>query len=386
MAKVQTKFLYAEEVPVSEKIDEYLNAWLNMLWLRPATALQKSLELKLLGRFLPFKEPAADLGCGDGTHSSLICGARFSQDFDMYLSVADMTVSNDCISSNRLGPQQKQFLKKAENEKDYYKGKDAFLHFDQTAYEGRIVYEKEPANHFDWSCDIAESLVKKARLLRTHKNAVVADLTKPLNLEDGQFMTIYSNVSYWMENKEGLFAEKCRILNDDGAIFMTAQDPAIVEELAIATIVEKHRDMLQHKTTPNWVSQIDRGRRDQVMGRLLSIGDWNGIFEKSGLEIFFVGRYMSRDAYWHYDMDLRETFPSDVAMAARLANAPVESGNLGNQLRRMWKHDRVRHFYEKWQSFFYDDKHWQRDIPRAWNFFGLKKVGKKCWAEKLIGF
>ena len=48
--------------------DDRLLAWLNILWLRPATALLKANELKHLSRFLPFKEPAADLGCGDGSN------------------------------------------------------------------------------------------------------------------------------------------------------------------------------------------------------------------------------------------------------------------------------------------------------------------------------
>jgi hypothetical protein len=383
MVKSVNELTFAEEVPFSPEIDERLIAWLSMLWLRPATGLQKALELKLLGRFLPFQEPAADLGCGDGTHSSLICGARFTDDFDMYLSVANISSNGDSISNDVSRLQSEKFLQKADTENDYYQGRDAFLHFDAAAYESRLAYRQEPVNHFDWSCDIGDSLVKKARLLKTHQNAVVADLSEPLSVEAGRFRTIYSNVSYWMENKEQLFAEKHRALNDEGVIFMTAQDPSIVKEIAIASIVEKHRDSLQHANTPDWVAQVDRGRRDQVRGRLLSIDEWNAIFSKCGLEVFFCGKYMSRDAYWHYDLDLRETFPSDVALAARLANAPGLSTEFGNQMRRRWKQDRVQHFYKKWKPFYYDEDRWQEDIPRAWNFFGLKKIGKRCWAEDL---
>jgi hypothetical protein len=386
MIKLADKATFAEEVPKSPKMDEQLRAWLEMLWLRPATGLQKALELKLLGRFLPFQEPAADLGCGDGTHSSLICGARFFSDFDMYLSVADIASSKEDLSgsSTDLGSQPKKFLQKADTEKDYYQGSDAFLHFDATAYESQITYRQDPVNSFDWSCDLAASLVKKAQLLKVHKNAVVADLSKPLNVNSGRFKTIYSNVSYWMENKGQLFSEKCRALHEDGVIFMTAQDPSILANIAIASIVEKHSNALQHGNTPDWVTQIDRGRRSQVRGKLLSIDEWKAVFSKCGLEIFFCGKYMSRDAYWHYDLDLRETFPSDVALAGRLARPPDSSREFGREMRARWKQDRVEHFYEKWQSFYYDKDGWQRHIPRAWNFFALKKVGKRCWAEDLV--
>ena len=94
-------------------------------------ALQKANELKHLSRFLPFQEPAADLGCGDGTHSAMVCGARFHEDFDMYLSVTDMTRGRSTQSDKGI------HFKAAQLEEEYYKGADSFLFFDKSRYHVR---------------------------------------------------------------------------------------------------------------------------------------------------------------------------------------------------------------------------------------------------------
>jgi len=354
--------------------DERLRAWLNVLWLRPACALHKSLEMKHMSRFLPFVEPAADLGCGDGTHSAMICGARFHEDFDMYLSIQEM--SHDSSKKDKDGIH----FENAEKEDEYYKGGDPYLYFKKEAYEGKIKFEAEPKNRFAWGCDLAETLVEKAKLLGLYDKVDVANLCEPLDVPANHFKTVYSNVSYWMDNKEQLFREQHRILTDDGVSLMMAQDPIIHNEIALMAIVRNNLESLGLKEVPKWAQEVDRGRIAQTKDKLLNPQQWNELFEKTGFEMIYFGQYLSRDAYWQYDMDLRETFPADSKLAQRL----LKQGPDGARLRREWKRDRIDHFFKKWQQFYQDPGGWQKEMPRTRNFFAIKKKGKKSWADNIV--
>ena len=262
---------------------------------------------------------------------------------------------------------------------DYFSGGDPYLYFDKDSILSSFEKTLDKNFSFEWGCDLSKDLVEKAKLLNLYKEVVVHDLSKPLPLPDKSFSTIYSNVSYWMNDKDTLFSEHKRILKDDGVALMTAQDPIIHEELALTTIARKYSKHLGHSSDPEWLKQLDRGRIDQTKGLLLNEEEWRGLFEKSGLEILYFGKFMSRDAYWHYDTDLRETFPSDVNLAQNL----TKIGSDGQRLRDNWKKNRVDHYLNKWKPFFNDNNDWQKDIPRSWNFFVIKIKNNISWPEKI---
>ena len=88
---------------------------------------------------------------------------------------------------------------------------------------------------------------------------------------------------------------------------------------------------------------------------------------------------MSRDAYWQYDMDCRETFPADVNLLQKLR----KMGPKGKKLAKEWKADRVNHFVKKYSYFYHNPGNWQKGQKRCLNFFALKKKGEKCWADKI---
>jgi len=60
-----------------------LNNFLNVFWLRPETALWRSLDVEAMDRF-NFKSPSLDLGCGDGIFSFIRAGGSFANDFDAF--------------------------------------------------------------------------------------------------------------------------------------------------------------------------------------------------------------------------------------------------------------------------------------------------------------
>lgn len=312
--------------------------------------------------------------CGDGTHSSMICGARYHPDFDMYLSIKYMTKKKSKKNDKKI------HFKTATEEEDYYRGGDPYLYFNKKDYEGRMKFIKKPVNHFHWGCDIAPTLCDKATMLFIYDYVTVQDLSKPLDrAQSNAYRTIYSNVTYWMKNKIQLFKEQHRILTDDGVILMMAQDRIIHEQIALATVVRNNLKKLGLKKLPQWAKEIDRGRIAQTTGKLLSDKEWRTLFKKTGFEILYHGQYMSRDAYWQYDMDQRETFPTD----SKLAQELIKLGPKGIKLRREWKKDRVEHFFNKWQQFYHNPGNWQKGLPRALNFYALKKKGKKSWADKI---
>jgi len=367
------KIINAEDIHDNKEAeDERLKTWCNMLWLRQATALFKANELKHLARFLPFKEPAADLGMGDGTHSAMICGARFDPDFDMYMTINTMDTGKSERDSDKI------HFKDTDKEEDYYRGGDPYLHFNKEDYEGKVKYTQKPINRFAWGMDIAPELVEKAKMLDLYDQCDVGDLSKPLEWkQDKFFKTIYSNVTYWMDNKVQLFKEHHRILTDDGVILMMAQDPVIHEELALTAFVRNNLKHLGHSELPQWVKEVDRGRIAQTTGKLLTPEEWGKIFDEAELEIIYHGQYMSRDAYWQYDMDQRETFPADSKLLQKLRKGSPEE----QQLAREWKEDRVSHFFKKYSYFYHNPGNWQNGQKRALNFFALKKKGQTSWAD-----
>ena len=68
---------------------EILRRFLNAYWLRPETALWRTLDVNSMKNF-KFVSPSLDLGCGDGTFSFLRAGGEFKDTFDVFLDVDNL--------------------------------------------------------------------------------------------------------------------------------------------------------------------------------------------------------------------------------------------------------------------------------------------------------
>ena len=65
--------------------NEFLKNQLNVNWLRPETALWRSIDSTLITKH-EIKAPSLDLGCGNGIHSFITAGGNFSLDYDSYMN------------------------------------------------------------------------------------------------------------------------------------------------------------------------------------------------------------------------------------------------------------------------------------------------------------
>lgn len=68
---------------------EMLRKFLNAYWLRPETAMWRTLDVESMKNF-DFISPSLDLGCGDGTFSFLRGGGEFLDNFDVFLDVDNL--------------------------------------------------------------------------------------------------------------------------------------------------------------------------------------------------------------------------------------------------------------------------------------------------------
>ena len=61
----------------------YLEELLSVFWLRPETALWRSIDIETMKDF-EFFAPSLDLGCGDSIFSFIRAGGRFDITFDAF--------------------------------------------------------------------------------------------------------------------------------------------------------------------------------------------------------------------------------------------------------------------------------------------------------------
>ena len=62
-----------------------LRNFMNAYWLRPETALWRSIDVEVMKNF-EFESPSLDMGCGDGMFSFLRAGGSFDLNFDVFRS------------------------------------------------------------------------------------------------------------------------------------------------------------------------------------------------------------------------------------------------------------------------------------------------------------
>ena len=62
---------------------DYLRAFLGLYWLRPETAVWRTLDCLALAE-VAFKAPILDLGCGDGLFSFARAGGTVRPEYDVF--------------------------------------------------------------------------------------------------------------------------------------------------------------------------------------------------------------------------------------------------------------------------------------------------------------
>jgi len=228
------------------EVDEYLKQFLNVYWLRPETALWRTIDCVKLSE-IKFEKPVIDIGCGDGIFSFIKAGGKFGLGFDMYLSVKDLN--------------------------NFFENVDIYDTFSDNDMVYNII--KKPTHRIDVGLDRKQQLLNKADFIQVYDKLIQHDANNKLPLEDESFNTIFSNIVYWLDNVDKTLNEFARIVTDEGKIILMLPDKSFKDSFI-------YNHYLQDKSI--WAKLLDRGRYGQLK-KCYSFDEWNTFFKK-GIRYF----------------------------------------------------------------------------------------------------
>lgn len=206
--------------------ERILTNFLNAYWLRPETALWRTLDVVAMRDF-KFASPSLDMGAGDGTFSFLRAGGEFDNRFDVFLDV--------------------------DNLDSYFDNVDVY---DSWHGDRNITVTKKAEYQIDYALDHKMSLMKKAERLGFYKNFVEADANKRLPFPDGSFRSVFSNMIYWLDDPKHAFEEIHRVLTDEGVCCVMLPDTHFLHSSFYYELYESKGRPANFK----FLELIDRGR------------------------------------------------------------------------------------------------------------------------------
>lgn len=259
-------------------MDSILHNFLNVYWLRPESALWRTLDVEAMKDFR-FESPSLDLGCGDGNFSFLRAGGAFADSFDAFMQVGnlDKFFENvdvyDCYNSRKMG-----------------------------IGKGRIC--RPPDYQIDVGLDHKASLLSKAKELDFYRQFVEADANGRLPFEDESFQTVFSNIIYWLDNPSKAFREIYRILKKGGCCCAMLPNTAYLDSSFYYSLYlkEKRREF-------EFLKLIDRGRITDNLKIVNTYDGWKEVIEVAGLKIEACIPHLSKPMLQIWDIGLRPLFP-----------------------------------------------------------------------------
>lgn len=255
---------------------EIYNRFLNAYWLRPETAIWRTLDVLAMKQF-HFLSPSLDLGCGDGTFSFLRADGEYKESFDVFLDI-------DYLD---------QFFEKV----DVY---DSF----KNPRGGKSQIKKSPDYLIDVGLDHKKNLISKAAQLGLYHDFVEADANQKLPFQNESFQTVFSNIIYWLDNPLEVFKEIYRVLRKNGTCCIMLPNTTYLESSFYYSFYKK-----EGKEEFKFLELIDRGRMQDNLKIVKSYQDWKEIIEKAGLEIEDCIPHLSKTVIQIWDIGLRPIFP-----------------------------------------------------------------------------
>lgn len=259
----------------------FLDAHLNVNWLRPESALWDAIASSVISEF-PVRSPSLDLGCGNGIFSFITAGGAFSLDYDWYRNA---------------------------NPEGFWDNRDIYDNFTVPVRQNVIV--KEPEYRMDYALDAKSNLLAQARALKFYRQAVHADANYPLPFHDGSFETVFSNILYWLNSAEQSLKEIKRILRPGGKGMICLQDPTFKEYCPSYRWKELNSEVLR---------LLNRGRSESSFWTM-SYGEIAGVMATLGLKVVAHSRYLSTLTLRAWDIGLRPLSPVLIKMVQKLTEA-----------------------------------------------------------------
>lgn len=263
----------------SKKPDkDMLKRCLNVFWVRPETAVWRACDATLLSD-INFKEPSLDMGCGDGVFSFIFRGGKFGLDFDVYKAAKTDT-------------------------KDFFKKKDIYDTYRKGVLKPTII--RKPKGRFTVGFDLKQNLLKKAGELGLYRRLVQGS-GDDLPFNDEEFMTIFSNVVYWIPDLDKTLSELHRVLKKDGIIVITVPNDKFKKYLKSYHKYKEHQKK-GNKRRSELFYKLDRGRHNTYFN-CLDLKQWKKHFDKAELEIVRHENYLSRKLIRFWDIGFRPISP-----------------------------------------------------------------------------
>jgi len=257
---------------------DYLSRFLNVFWLRPETAMWRTLNCSTI-EDIEFRHPIADLSCGHGVFSFIRAGGDFDPSFDVYTGVGNL--------------------------QDFFEGAD--IH-DTTSDHYRPAVRQAPSYRIDVGTDWKQSLLDKSATLDFYDRLVLHDNNELLPFPDESFATIFSNSVYWISRLEEHLRDIRRVLRPGGRGVLVLKTSAVLDYTLSS---------FESFLGPEWLAMIDRGRKESYP-RLFSADEWAVMLEAAGFQVVSCRPQVSWLHAHIWDIGLRPLSPVLMRMAGSL--------------------------------------------------------------------
>lgn len=256
---------------------EILKNFLNAYWIRPETAIWRTLDTMLL-RKLEFIKPIIDIGCGDGLFIFTLFGGKIDSNYDVYRTM------------NKVG--------------GFFQGVDIHDQRNQI----RLKVTRKPKTSVDVGLDWKKNLLSKAKKLQIYKKLIKHNANQNLPIKDNEFKTVFSNTFYWMNDINHIIRESKRICHKEGKIVILVPDKRF------------RKSLIYNQYLSNghlWAKMLDRGIYKNAR-HCYSHKEWKSIFSKAGLKIDKHENYATEQLVKFWSIGLRPYSPFLIEMANNL--------------------------------------------------------------------
>lgn len=272
-------------------MNSMLHNFLNVYWLRPETAVWRTIDVASMKDF-QFASPSLDLGCGDGNFSFLRAGGTFVDSFDAFKQVGNLD--------------------------KFFENVDVYDYYVPQA-EARVSQVCNPPSYMiDVGLDHKVSLINKAKELNLYRQLVEADANQKLPFEDESFQTVFSNIIYWLNDPAAVFQEIYRVLRKDGVCCVMLPSMVYLDSSFYYSLYVKGA-----RKEFEFLNMIDRGRVTDNLKIVNTYEGWKEIIEAAGLKIEKCIPHLSKAMLQMSDIGLRPLFPLLKKMTAQIEESAL---------------------------------------------------------------
>lgn len=266
---------------ISENFTKLLEQYLKAYWLRPTTALIRTLESEILGLEKYKGTKTLELACGDGTNGHIAAGGMVADEFDVFKSLP-------LISAE-----------------DFFGGKTDL--YDSFAETEDHIYKIQPTDFWTKGIDHKENLLKKAALIGSYNHLECRDLNTGLNEPADTYDLVFSNSIYWVENIEKILKDIFDCLKPGGVAKLSIIKNSFIDEMAWSKL--KDYDFKKY---------VDMGRHQHYQ-QLVDEKTWESRFKKAGFDLVSKTPTFNRNLVHMVEFhDYREISPLTTFMANSL--------------------------------------------------------------------